>query len=220
MQDGILEVNVLITAPLVCTDPEKEWVDARESALIPAALFLLYEKTQYISFGGAPRFLRDPDNVLFRYFGMIVRCLMEALVDSSKEARTLIEDQNLSYDAGKKFRGEHWDTEADGRARGHFRDLLIALQASLDVLSDLIALFFAGLISGLRLGRARSAKVEGWPKRPIPPIGLIITPYDVHLRELFRSLDPVVNASGPEREWLPLTRMLRNKAGPARQSLL
>ncbi len=212
LEDCILDGNVFVTAPLVRTEAEKEWVEARESSLIPAELFLLYEKAQYISFGCAPKFLRDTDNVLFSYFGMLLRCLMEALVDSSREVKSFIEDQNLSYDAGKKFRGEHWDPEADGRARRHFRDLLIALQTSLDVLSDLIALFFTDLIPGLRFGRAQFARVEDWLKRPIPPVGLIITPYDIPLREFFHALDPLVNATEPEREWLPLMRLLRNKA--------
>lgn len=38
-----------------------------------------------------------------------------------------------------------------------------------------------------------------------------MTPHDHHLHKLFEALDPLVNATGPEREWLPLMRLLRNK---------
>ena len=137
------------------TEPEKEWVQARDSASIPVELYNLYEKAHYLSFGSAPRFLGDPDNVLFSYFGMLLRSLMEALVDSNEQAQSFIVDQKLTYDAGKKLRGETWDPGADARARRHFRDLLIALQTSLDALADLIALFFTGLIPGLRFGRGQ-----------------------------------------------------------------
>jgi hypothetical protein len=111
------------------------------------------------------------------------------------------------------MRGESWDPEADVRARRHFRDLLIALQTSLDGLADLIALFFTGLVPGLRLGRAQFRTVERWLKRTQKlPIGIIVTPFDHYLRQLFDLLEPVVNPTGPETDWLPLMHLLRNKA--------
>jgi hypothetical protein len=212
LEDCVLDGDVFVSAPLARTVPEKEWVRACDSASIPVELFRLYERAHYLSFGRAPKFLSDPDNVLFSYFGMLLRSLMESLVDSQEQARLFVQNQKLTYDAGKKIRGEAWDPEADVRARRNFRDLLIALQTSLDALADLTALFFTGLIPGLRFGRAQFGRVEEWLKRPLPPFRLILTPYDQPLRDLFDALDPLVNAAGPEREWLPLMRMLRNKA--------
>ena len=97
-------------------------------------------------------------------------------------------------------------------ARRHFRDLLIALHSSLDTLADLTALFFTGRIAGLRLGRSQFSRIEAWLKRPVPSFGVIVTPYDQPLRQLYDALGPLVNASGPEIDWLPFMRLLRNKA--------
>lgn len=212
LEDCILDGNIFVTASLVRTEPEADWGKARESGSIPRELYDLYEKAHYLSFGSAPKFLGDPDKVLFSYFGMLLRSLMESLVDSKEKAQSFIQDQKLGYDVGKRLRGETWDPDADARPRRHFRDLLIALQSSLDALADLIALFFTGRVPGLYFGRAQFARVEQWLKRPRPPFGLIATPYDEPLQMLFDSLGPIVNAAGPESEWLPLMRMLRNKA--------
>jgi hypothetical protein len=138
---------------------------------------------------------------------------MESLTDSGEQLRGFIDDQGLTYDAGKEIHGESWDPKADTRARRHFRDLLIALQSSLDALADLIALFFTGLIPGLRLGRAQFRRIEEWLRRtPKLSVGTIVTPYDHYLRQLFDALEPIVNATGPETDWLALMHMLRNKA--------
>jgi hypothetical protein len=135
LKDCVLDADVFVTAPFVRTEAEQEWVLARDSGSIPIELFDLYCRANYLSFGGATRFLRDPDNVLFSYFSMLLRSVMESLTDSREQARAFIEDQGLTYDAGKAIRGESWDPEADARARRHFRDLLIALQTSLDALA-------------------------------------------------------------------------------------
>ena len=65
---------------------------------------------------------------------MLLRSVMESLVDADQQLKSFVEVQKLAYDAGKKMRGESWDPTADARARRHFRDLLIALHSSLDTL--------------------------------------------------------------------------------------
>ena len=208
----LLPGQYIVSAPLVNEEPEKDWVLARDSGAIPVELYDLYRRADYLSFGSAPKFLRDSDNVLFSYFAMLLRSVMESLVGADEQLRSFIEDHKLAYDPGKKIRGEHWDPKADARARRHFKDLLMALQGSLDAQADLIALFFTGSIPGLRLGRAQFSRIEKWLERPLPPFGIVVTPHDHHLHALFDALEPLVNATGPEREWLPLMRLLRNKA--------
>jgi hypothetical protein len=136
---------------------------------------------------------------------------MESCVESQEQFQSFIDEQKLTYDAGKKIRGESWDPGADLRARRCFRNF-IAVQTSLDALADLVALFFTGRIPRLSIGRAHFSPIEVWLKRPLPQFGLIVNPYDDQLRKLFDSLAPIVHAAGPERDWLPLMRMLRNKA--------
>ncbi len=146
LEGCVLDGNIFVTAPFERAEPEKEWVQARDSGAIPVELYDWHEKAHYLSFGSAPGFLADPDNVLFSYFGMLLRSVMESLVDFVQQVQSFIEEQKLTYDPGKTLRGETWVPGADARARRHFRDLLIALQSGLDALADLIALFFTGRV--------------------------------------------------------------------------
>jgi len=211
LENCVLNVDFTTVAPLTRNQPEEAWVRARDTGAIPKSLYDLYCNADYLSFGGGTSYLRDGENVLFSYFAMILRSLLEALVDAHEQIPLFIEAQGRTYDLGKKTRGEHWDDTANAEARRYFRDLLIALQSSLDSFADLVALFLTGLIPGLTLGRAQFARVEAWLQRALPPSGLVLTPYDSQLRRLYDALKPLVLAGPPERDWLPLMRMLRNK---------
>ncbi len=218
LEDCILDIDFAMTAPLQRTEPEEEWVRARDSGAIPASIYDIYRRANYLSFGAAPSFLKDDDNILFSYFGLLLRCLMESLVDAEEQLRLFVEAQTLTYDLGKKARGEPWDSAAPAKAHRHFRDLLVSLQSELDALADLTALFLTRQISGLHLGRAQFLWIEAWLGRPLPPAGLVLTPQEHHLRQLYDTLGPLVRPGHPERDWLPLMRLLRNKAthlGPA-----
>ena len=143
---------------------------------------------------------------------MVLTSLRDALVDADDELRAFQESQAQVYDLGKRVRGENWDPDAPARAKKHFRLLLLSLQAGLDATADLAALFLTGLIPGLRVGRAQFSRIETWLGRALPPAGLIITPQRHFLEQLYAALSPLVNATRPEQEWLPLMRMFRNKA--------
>jgi hypothetical protein len=212
LEHCILSFDAFVSAPLVRNEPEEEWVRARDSGAIPDELYEIYRRAHYLSFGSAPVYLKDIDNVLFSYFGMLLRSLLESLVDSDAQLRSFVAAQADTYDAGKKIRGEVWDPGADARARRHFRDLLIALQSSLDAFADLVALLLTGRIAGLRVGRAQFARIEDWLRRPMVTLRMVLTPYEEAARRLFKALDPLVNSTGPERDWLPLMRLFRNKA--------
>jgi hypothetical protein len=211
LQGCVLTGDVFISAPLVRSEAEEDWLQAKASGSIPESLFDLYRKADYLSFGSAPLFLRDPDNVLFGYFGMLLRGLMESFSDADVQLRLFLEAQDLVRDQGKIARGEPWEKDAAFRARRHFRDMLISLQASLDNFADLVALFLTGSIPGLSFGRAQFSQIESWLGRALPPAGIIITPYDEPKKKLYDTLRPLVHADAPETDWLPLMRMLRNK---------
>lgn len=211
LEDCNLNITVAMTAPLQRTEPEEEWVRARGSGAIPASLYDLYRRGNYLSFGTAPSFLKDDDNILFSYFGLLVRSLMESLVDAEEQLRLFVEAQTLIYDLGKRARGEPWDPAAPTKARRHFRDLLISLQSGLDTLADITVLFLTGLIPGLRLGRAQFSRIEAWLDCPPPPARPVLTPHENSLRQLYDVLRPLVHPGHAERDWLPLMRLLRNK---------
>ncbi len=207
-----LQIAAVVTAPIIRTEPEPEWIAAHEAALLPAAAFALYSRSSFLSFGAAPPFLADEKHLMFSYFAMVLRSVRDAFFDADNELRTFSESQARIYDPGKRARGEEWDPSAPQRARSHFRLFLLSLQTSLDATADLVSLFLTGLIPGLRLGRAQFSQIENWLERPLPQGGLIITPQREALERLYADLLPLIKPGNPERDWLPLMRMLRNKA--------
>src|ERR1700738_2417109 len=97
LQDCLLDADVFVTAPFKRTAAEPEWILARDSCSIPVELFELYCRANYLSFGGATKVLTDSDNILFSYFSMLLRSVMEALTDSMAQVRGFTEDQALTY---------------------------------------------------------------------------------------------------------------------------
>ena len=207
--DGI---DLISAAPLERTSPEDEWVSAADDQKIPLGLFDLYRRANCLSFGTAPRFLSDAENLLFTYFGLVLRSVQESLVDAHEQVRMFAAAHKLVYDPMKQHRGEPWEKDAAKREVRHFRDLLTALQTALDASADLIAIFFPGGIKELKVGRAQFSKIETWLQKPFPPTGLIVTPFEFHLKRLYDVLQPLIRAPYPETDWLPLMRLLRNKA--------
>jgi hypothetical protein len=212
LQDCCLEIDVVVSAPVQRMDPEEDWVQARDLGVIPAGLFDLYTRARYLSFGSAPPFLSDADNALFSYFGMVLRSVKESLVEADEHLGLFAEAQSQAYDPGKKALGKFWDAAADKKARREFRYLLVALQASLDALADLVALFMPALIPNLRVGRAQFSQIEVWLDRPLPAFGVVVSPQQYFLSQLHVVLRPLVYPGPPERDWLRLMRMFRNKA--------
>ena len=212
-------IDAVSAAPFVRNAPEDEWVSATSSGAIPTELFDLYRRANFLSFGTAPRFLSDADNLLFSYFGLILRSIHESLVDAQEQADLFAAAQELVYDPMKKLRGERWEKDADTRARRHFRDMIIALQTAFDALSDLIAIFFPGCIKNLEVGRAQFSRIETWLNKPLLSPGLIVTPSEFYLKKLYDALTPLIHAPGPETDWLPMMRLLRNKAAHLGQPL-
>jgi hypothetical protein len=214
--DGI---DFVSAAPLTRNTPESEWVSAAHDGAIPSGLFDLYQRANFLSFGTAPRFLSDGENLLFSYFGLVLRSIQESLVDAHEQADLFAAGEELVYDPMKKLRGERWEKDAGKRSRRHFRDLLIALQTTLDALADVIAIFFPGCIKALEVGRSQFSKIEPWLKDGFSPTNLIVTPFEFHLKKLHDSLAPLVCASHPETDWLPMMRLFRNKAAHLGQPL-
>jgi hypothetical protein len=166
-------IDVISAAPFVRNAPEEEWVNALNNGAIPRGLYDLYQRANFLSFGTAPPFLSESENLLFSYFGLVLRSIHEAMVDAHEQVALLTAAHALVYDPMKKLRGERWEKGADKRERRHFRDLLIALQTAFDALADVVAIFFPGAIKGLEVGRAQFSKIEIWLSKPLAQAGLI-----------------------------------------------
>jgi len=190
--------------------PDEDWLAARDSNEIPDALYRIYVQTNFLSL--SPRPTLFDDSLLFGYFAMLIGSLKDLFVEAHDELRAFSEDQNLTYDPGKKIRSEKWETAAAIRARKHFKYLLIALHASLDTFSDLVALFFTNCIPKLRVGKAQFLVVETWLRGPPPALPALPSAHEHLLEQLHVVLRPLVLSAAPEQDWLPLMRLYRDKA--------
>ncbi|MDO8804457.1 MAG: hypothetical protein Q7R35_08495 [Elusimicrobiota bacterium] len=206
------EINQVVSAPIIRTKPEDDWVTAKDSGVLPLTAFTLYSRANFLSFDTEPPFLADKKRILFSYFSMLLTSIKESLLDADCELHLFIKARAQVYDPGKKLRGETWDATADNRARKHFRIYLLSLQAGLDANADLIAMFLPNLIPGLNLGRAHFSRVEAWLAQPLVSTGGIVSPQRYYLEQLYTQLRPLVQAKPPEKDWLQLMRMFRNKA--------
>lgn len=211
LDNCILNIDAAVTAPIRRTKPEPTWVEARKSGVLPDSVFRLYTQADYLSFGAAPPFLADADNVIFSYFGIVLESLRDSLVEAEEHRQLFVEADSRIYDPGKKVRGEPWDQKAGQCAKREFRYFLVSQQAALDALADLTAILLTGLIQGLQVGRAQFSRIENWLNRPLPVMGLIATPQQYFLKQLYDLLRPLVYPDSPERDWLQLMRLYRNK---------
>jgi|CZLA01.1.fsa_nt_gi hypothetical protein len=199
-------------APFVRNAPEDEWANAASNGIIPSSLYDLYQRANFLSFGASPRFLSDGESILWSYFALVLRSIHSSLVDAHEQAASFAAARELVYDPAKMRRGERWEKDADKRARRHFRDLLIALQSSLDSLADVIAIFFPGCISGLKIGRAQFSTIEAWFTGPPPTASVIAAPSEFCLNKLYDAVKALILAPHPETDWLPMMHLLRNKS--------
>lgn len=212
LEDCIVDIDAVGIAPLHRSAPEECWVEARDSRAIPLSVFTLYAKANFLSLDTAPRFLADQDRLLSTYFRILLSCLRGSLVESDDELAKFLSVQERRYDPWRIARGGQWHPKADDESRRHFKHILFALQSALDVLADLVGLFFTGQIKNLRVGRAQFSCIESWLESPVPSCDVIITPQQHFLQELRNTLSPLVYPDSPVREWLRLMRLYRNKA--------
>jgi hypothetical protein len=229
IQDCNLNLQAVSMATFVRDEPEESWLRTTDTGSIPLSLFDLYRRASYLSFGSAPSFLKDSENILFSYFALMMRSLANSLTDADSECKELLEANKETYYPGKHLDDLTWTREkseaAAKRASEAFRSLLMSLHASLDALSEIIAVFSQGTIKRLKVGRAEFASIEAWLETDYEQSSLITTPRDIYLSELHATLRPIIHAAPPECGWLPYMRHLRNKAahlgdGPFRSSVL
>src|SRR5438874_12742693 len=108
LHDCILDIDGVIRGPLEIKRPKDDWVRARYDGAIPAALYELYTRAEFLSFGSAVGFLADENNILFGYFSMLLRSIKELCLEAREELAAFELASGQSYDIGKKLRGEPW----------------------------------------------------------------------------------------------------------------
>lgn len=213
LQDCDRAINriALRGSPLV-QRAEARWQAARDTGAIPEGLFRFYVNADYFSPNKCPRYFSDPDKVLFSYLGDIAEATRQCLVEA-RENQEEIKDTEITLAAKfNKSTNRQRDPEADDRQRRAVRYLFLNLFSSLDLVSEIIALFFPSRVSGLNVGRAQFSKLRQWLEQPVdtnPP--QLVSPLDFYLNEVHRKLRKLLIFAEPEHDWVSLLVLYRNK---------
>jgi hypothetical protein len=211
IQDCHTQLGAVVTPPLEHEDPGDDWRAAKADGRIPEKLWDLYRATRYLS-ASALAGLATPDaRIITVYYARLIRSVKECLLDAV-ELRTEMRDfYSRQYDPRKPYPHE-FDRDASRRHRSAFRNLLVNLVGALDVFADVVAVMLPHEIPRLKAGGAAFTDIEKWLARPHQLPSGLISPAQHFVAELHQQLSSiVVVTAGPERDWLPLMRMYRNK---------
>jgi hypothetical protein len=211
LDNCVLEITHVVARPPSLTAPEREWIDARDRGTIPNNLYHFYCLTDYFSFDRAPRFLNDPDRLLFSFLGALAWGILESLGEAHALVDSIRSDQGKGYTPVKRIQGEEYDAEALTRQRRSFRYLIVNLFAALDQLAEVVSIFFHGDIKDLTVGRASFTVLRGLARSPFAPVGVIVSPKEARFQDIHTVLVEELEASGEEEQWFELLHLYRNK---------
>jgi hypothetical protein len=208
-----LETDQTYTHPQIITRPNEGWVQNKDDGIIPESLFKLYSQAGFLSADASEGFLKDPENKLFAYFGMLLRSL-KALCAEERELEIEFEDALArAWNPIKKLRQEEFDKDGDSKARRALKYLCFTLTGQLDNVAELIALFFTPNITKLSLGKADFQHiVRDWLSKPLARSSSLYTPYEHYLDQLYSALHPLVLSIGADKDWFELLQLIRNKS--------
>jgi len=211
LDDCHLAFRSVVTAPFEHDEPDDEWRTANSAGHVPSQLWDFYRATRYLSASALAGFSTPTERIVTVYFARLIRSVKACLADAAELRDEMRDISPHQYDPTKPYSNE-FDRSAARKHRSAFRSLLVNLLGALDVIADTIAVVFPRKIPKLYAGGAAFTAVDAWLRKPhVLPPGLI-TPHDHFIAELHAALSPEVAVlSGPERDWLPLMRMYRNK---------
>lgn len=206
-----LQLRSVVSPPFERNDPEVDWVESRDAKTIPAVLYDFYRATRYLSASALAGFDSPEARVITVYFGRLVRGLKECLVDAAESLAEMHQFASRVYTPLRKYPYE-WDRDAARRERSSFRVVLINLLGALDVFAELAVLMLPEEITGVTAGNALFSQFEKWLQKPAASHASIVTPQQHFAQKLYGQIAPlVIVKAGPERDWLPLLRLYRNK---------
>lgn len=211
LDDCHLEFRTVVTAPFEHDEPNHEWQAAKNAGHIPDQLWDFYRATRYLSASALAGFSTPEERIVTVYFARLIRSVKSCLTDAAELRDDMREISPRQYDPTKPYPHE-FDRAAARRHRSAFRSLLVNLLGALDVVADAVAVVLPRKVPKLYAGGAAFSAIDAWLRKPhVVPPGLI-TPHDHFTAELHAALAPPVAVfTGPERDWLPLMRMYRNK---------
>jgi len=211
LDDCVLRIETVVSRPPSPDAPEQEWTEARDHFLIPKYLYRFYCLADYFGFDRAPRFLDDPDRMLFSFLRALVFGIRECFEEAHSLVNGIRADQGKGYSPAKRMRGEEYDQDADMRQRRSFRYLIVNLSSILDQFAEVISVFFHGTIQGLTVGRASFSELRAFAREPFVPAGIIVSPREARFQELHTVLVEELEVTGTAEQWFELFHLYRNK---------
>jgi len=212
LRDCVLETThtIAVARPPILTAPEAEWTAARDAALIPEHLYRFYCVADYFSLNKAPRFLNDPERILFSFLAGLTRGLRDNLEEAHELVDMIRKDQGKGYSPIKEMRGETWDQQADVRQRRSFRYLIVSLSSAVDQFAEIVSIFFHGEVENLTVGRASFTKLVEVVRKPFNLTG-IVSPKQARFEELHAILAEETVGTAEEEHWFEVFQLYRNK---------
>ena len=218
LNECMLSVTQAITAPQFVEKAEPHWIDANDNKLIPEALYLFYCTADFFSLYKAPTFLKDEKNLLFRYLGSLVNGIRTHLVDCNEYVKDIEQHQRNSYSPIKKMLKREYDKDAQEKERKVFKNMIIDLYGTLDLLSDAISIILPGEIEKLSVGKSQFSKVFKFIKKDSSNLRkenesnvCIIDPKSHFSKDLYNNLRPLFISDKPDSGWYELFRLYRHK---------
>ncbi len=211
LEDCVLETNAVVVRPPSPGAPEREWTEARDRSQIPEHLYRFYCLAEYFGFDRAPKFLDDPERILFSFLAGLVRGIRESFEEAHSLVASIRADKGKRYSPVKELNREPYDREADERQRRSFRYLIVCLSGALDQFAEVVSILFHGDIEGLTVGRASFAELRAIARAPFAPAGKIISPKEARFEQLHQVLVAELETEGDEAQWFDLLHLYRNK---------
>lgn len=191
--------------------PEPAWDAALAEGLIPRPLYDFYCAAGFFSLGAAPKFLLDPERILFFYLKAVVNGIRDGFEDASYQLEALKTAEARHHNPVKERMGQTWDDDAGVRSRRARKYLLVELSGILDQVAEAAAVIFSGLTGPCKLGRADAQKLIAFAKkRPARGAG-IVAPRDGLLEKFLEKLLEEATGTGEQTDWFELFQLYRNK---------
>ncbi len=211
LQECDLNIYGVVTRPLIRSEPEREWVLAKESGIIPNSLFDFYCKANYFSFGKAPRFLSDSTRVIFPFVSNLTRGVFDCCLEADELLTQIKTSHEKIYTPIKKIKGSSWDDKANLRLQRTFKYLVVSLSGILDQFAEIAAVFFHPQLPKLNPGRTSFQTFKNFAESPPLVPGIILSVKYPLIQELYTVLKEEIVVAGPEQYWLDLFFLYRNK---------
>ena len=210
LQDCELAGVAAVSYPFAFARPESDWEDSFNRGNLPESIFKFYCAASFFSIGSEPRFLQDPDRVLFGYLKAVVSGIRESLDEAAQLVDAIRAADARQYTPLKAIRGESWDAGAGYAVRRDFKYLVAELSGVLDQFAEVAAILFYGHIPKVPIGKADFARLVDAANRRSTPKG-IVSAQDGQVEKLLAMVQNHVTGVGPEEQWFEMFQLYRNK---------